>query len=69
MIPASDGYAPITIEELVSSPRILPHQHRNKLPPQASFPLMSSTTSTAKNNESKVSIVMCNYYILITSYA
>ena len=52
------GYAPITIEELVSSPRILPHQHHNKLPPQASFPLKSSS-STTNSNELKVMCHCC----------
>ena len=51
----SGGCAPITIEELVSSPRILPHQHHNKLPPQASFPLKAS--SSTASNELKVMIL------------
>lgn len=59
---ASGGYAPITIEELVSSPRILPHQHHNKLPPQASYPLKITNTlssSSANNNDMKVTAVHC----------
>ena len=55
----SDGCAPITIEELVSSPRILTHQHHNKLPPQASFPLKTSS-SAAKHHELKVPTVTCS---------
>ena len=58
------GYAPLTIEELVSSPRILPHQHQNKVPPQASFPLKASSSLTA-SNELKVIHHCCSHHIMI----